>query len=112
VTELEAFTTPPAPDLQVTALTATKSADKFVYAATVSNTGNDAAGASTTQLKLDGVQICALSTAGLTAGGSTTVSCTGKPRSGTHTLVATADSANVVAESNEANNTRTTTFAR
>jgi len=111
VTELEAFTQL-APDLQVTALTATKNGDRFVYAATVSNTGSDAAGASTTQMKLDGTQVCALSTAGLAAGASTTVSCTGKPKSGTHTLVASADSANVVAESNETNNTRSTTFVR
>ncbi|MFL6006849.1 MAG: M36 family metallopeptidase [Gaiellaceae bacterium] len=110
VAELEAFGAPPAPDLQVTTLTAAKSGGGFVYKATVSNTGNDAAGASITQLKLDGVQVCAAATGALAAGGSTTVSCTTKPKVGTHTLVATADSAGAVAESDEANNTKSITF--
>ena len=108
--ELEAFGAPPAPDLQVTALTATKTGDKYVYAATVTNTGNASAGASVTQLTLDGVQVCSLATAALAAGASTTVTCTTKPKAGTHTLVATADATGVVAESNEANNARSTTF--
>jgi len=112
VTELEAFTAPPAPDLQLTALTATKSGANLVYTATVSNTGNDAAGASVTQLKLDGAQVCAVSTASLAPSGSATVSCTGKPRAGTHTLVATADATGVVAESNETNNSRSITFVK
>ena len=53
--------------------------------------GIGGAGASHTQLKVDGVQVCALPTAGLAAGTSATVSCMGKPKAGTHTLVATAD---------------------
>ena len=108
--ELEAFGAPPAPDLQVTALTATKTGDKYAYAATVSNSGNAPAGASVTQLKLDGVQVCSLATGTLAAGASTTVTCTTKPKAGTHTLVATADATGVVAESNETNNARSTTF--
>jgi CARDB len=112
--ELEVFGSAGAigqPDLQVTALTVTTNGEN--YTATVSNTGNAAAGASTTQFKLDGTQICAVSTPAIAAGGSATVKCKAKaPSKGTHTAVATADSANVVAESNESNNSKTITFTK
>jgi hypothetical protein len=113
-TEFEAFgpaAPPAAPDLQVKALTAAKNGETFT--ATVSNTGNAAAGSSTTQFKLDGTQVCAVATPALAAGGSATVTCKVKaPKPGTHTVVATADSTNTVAESNESNNSRTITFKK
>jgi extracellular elastinolytic metalloproteinase len=112
--EFEAFgpTAPPAaPDLQVTALTASTNGENLT--ATVSNTGNAAAGASTTQFTFDGKPVCAKSTPAIAAGGSATVLCKQKaPQRGTHTLVATADSTNAVAESNESNNSKTITFVK
>jgi hypothetical protein len=108
--ELEAFGPAPAPDLQVSGLTATKGGGGFTYKATVTNAGNDAAGASVTQLKVDGVQVCSLATGALAAGASTTVSCTSKPKTGTHTLAAIADATGVVSESDETNNAKSVTF--
>jgi hypothetical protein len=112
--EFEAFAPaapPAAPDLQVTALTASTNGENLT--ATVSNTGNAAAGASTTQFKFDGTQVCAKATPAIAAGASTTVACKQKaPKNGTHTLVANADSTNAVAESNESNNSKTITFVK
>jgi subtilase family serine protease len=95
----------------VTTLTASKNGENFT--AVVSNTGNAAARASTTQFKLDGTQMCAVSTPAIAAGSSATVACKVKaPKPGTHTLLATADSANVVSESDETNDSKTITFKK
>jgi subtilase family serine protease len=54
--------------------------------------------------------VCSLATGALAAGASTTVSCTSKPKTGTHTLAAIADATGVVSESDETNNAKSVTF--
>lgn len=94
------------PDLQVTSISRTSSR----LFATVANTGNEAAGASATELVADGSVLGLVDTPALPAGASTTVSVPWRPRRGTHVVVVTADKQNQVEESNEANNSGTQTF--
>lgn len=104
-----------APDLTVTALTTTNNkapqGQKVTVTAVVKNTGTAAAGASTTVIR-DGTTVLAtVATPALRAGDSVTLTLDLRTASqnGTHVLSVTADTANAVAESNEANNTKTLT---
>ncbi|HZM73561.1 MAG TPA: CARDB domain-containing protein, partial [Candidatus Polarisedimenticolia bacterium] len=102
---------PPAPDLQVTAMSGAnqspKEGDRVVLRATVTNAGDGAAGASSTELRLeDGTLIGTASTAALAAGASVEVSVPWDTHGvkGDHVVSATADAASAVAESLEGNN--------
>jgi hypothetical protein len=105
------FGPPPAPDLRVTAMSATsqkpKAGDPVQVSATVSNAGTAAAGASVTEFRLgDGTVLGLVDTPALTAGASATVSASWDTRGGNgdYVVTATADQPQAVAESNEANN--------
>ena len=98
------------PDLQVTNITTTNNqapqGSKVTTTATVSNTGNADAGASTT-LFLDGTTVIdSANTPAIPAGRSVQVSVDWPTASlkGSHTLEVRADSTNAVVESNETNN--------
>ena len=106
------------PDLIVFNLTASnnqaKQGDKVTFTATIKNQGTVAAGASTTQFKDGNTVLGSVSTAPIPANGSVTVTFnwyTASAKKGNHTITATADSGNVVAESNEGNNTRSITVS-
>ena len=107
------------PDLIVAALTASKNpahpGDKVTFTAKITNAGQQSAGASKTEFLLDGATVLGLiDTPALGPGASATVSATwntAKAKKGQHTIKATADKTNVVAESNEANNTMTITVS-
>ena len=107
------------PDLVVSALTASKNpahpGDKVTFAAKITNSGQQSAGASKTEFLLDGATVLGLiDTPAIAPGASATVSVTwntAKVKKGQHTIKATADKNNVVAESNEANNTMTITIS-
>lgn len=101
-----------APDLTVTALTTTNNkapqGQKVTVTAVVKNTGNAAAGASTTVIK-DGTTVLAtVATPALGAGDSVTLTLDLRTaaQNGTHVLSVATDTANVVAESSESNNTK------
>ncbi|WP_433793508.1 CARDB domain-containing protein [Actinoplanes sp. CA-252034] len=100
----------PGPDLQVTAINMTP-ANPAVGAAvgftvTVQNRGISAAGASTTRVAVGSATLTG-ATPAIAAGATTTVTIGGTwtATSGGATAVATADSAGVVTETNESNNT-------
>lgn len=104
------------PDLVVTGIQASservRQGEKVTVTATVANRGNADAGASATEILLDGSQsLGVVETPPVAAGGSTTVSVFWDTRSvkGEHTIRATADSAGAVAESDETNNAGTLT---
>jgi hypothetical protein len=104
------------PDLQVTALEASRqsprASDPVTVTATVSNLGEGDAAASTTELVLDdATPLGTVETPALSAGGSTTVSVEWNARglNGEHVIRATADSALAVVETDEANNSGTLT---
>ena len=104
-------TPPPAPDLQVTAMAGAnqppKEGDRVVVRATVTNAGDGAAGASTTELRLeDGTLIGTASTPGVAAGGSVEVQVAWDTHGvkGDQVITATADAGAAVAESREGNN--------
>src|SRR6266436_5209710 len=106
------------PDLIVAQLTASnnqaRQGDKVTFTATIKNQGTVAAGASTTQFKDGNTVLGSVSTAPIPANGSVTVTFnwyTASAKKGNHTITATADSGNVVAESNEGNNTRSITVS-
>jgi CARDB len=100
------------PDLQVTNLSTTNNSgvpqgEKVTITATVTNTGNAAAAASTTSFMLDGSTLVGTVAADpIPAGQSRPVSLNWDTRGvkGEHKIMATADSANTVEESNEMNN--------
>jgi immune inhibitor A len=105
------------PDLRVTSLVASQSrareGEKVTFTATVSNTGGSTAGASQTEFKLDGTTVVGTVATGSIAAGSTRQVAVDLRTNGMrdqHTMRATADSGNAVAESNEANNSGTLTF--
>jgi hypothetical protein len=110
---------PPQPDLTVAQLTASnnqaRQGDKVTFTATITNVGQQSAGASKTEFLLDGATVLGLiDTPALGPGASATVTVnwlTASAKKGQHTIKATADKTNVVAESNEANNTRTITVS-
>ena len=89
--------------------------DKLTFTATITNVGQESAGASQTQFLLDNATLLGLiNTPALAAGASTQVSVnwlTASAKKGQHTIKATADLNNVVPESNEANNTKTVTVS-
>jgi hypothetical protein len=100
----------PGPDLQVTAITMTPAnpaAGAAVgFTVAVQNRGISGAGASTTRVAVGGTTLTG-ATPAIAAGATTTVTIGGTwtATSGGATAVATADSAGVVAETNENNNT-------
>src|SRR5438874_9511075 len=108
-----------APDLVVSALTASnnqaRQGDKVTFTATIKNQGQASAGTSQTQFLLDNATVLGLvNTPTLNPGQSAQVSVnwlTASAKKGQHTIKATADKTNVVAESNEANNTKTITVS-
>jgi hypothetical protein len=110
---------PPQPDLIVSQLTASnnqaRQGDKVTFTATIRNDGQAAAVASQTEFRLDNTTVLGLiNTAALAPGASTQVSAnwlTASAKKGQHTILATADKNNVVAESNEGNNTKTITVS-
>lgn len=104
-----------APDLQVLTLNTTNNkapqGQKVTVTAVVKNTGNAAAGASTTVI-MDGTTVLAtVATPALGAGDSVTLTLDLRTaaQNGTHVLSVSADTANAVTESDEANNTKTLT---
>lgn len=100
----------PGPDLQVTALNLNPSnpavGAAVNFTAAVQNRGTSTAAASTTRVVVGSTTLTG-STPAIAAGATTTVTIGGTwtATSGGATAVATADSANVVAETNENNNT-------
>jgi hypothetical protein len=98
------------PDLEVSALTATKISNQaWTVRATVVNTGAAPAPATQTEILQDGAKIVALlSTPALGPGESAVVTASWDTRGlkNSHTLLATADDTNVAQESDESNNAR------
>ena len=88
---------------------------KVTLTATIKNQGEAIAKASKTELLLDGKTVLGLvNTLTLPAGASVTVSVnwnTANVQKGQHTIKATADKTNVVAESKEGNNTKQITVS-
>ena len=109
------FGPPAAPDLEVLTLTTTNNrapqGQKVTITAVVKNTGNAAAGASTTVIRDGATVLATVATPALGAGDSVTLTLDLRTaaQNGTHVLSVTADTANTVAESNETNNTKTLT---
>jgi hypothetical protein len=103
----------PKPDLQITGITASKTkslreGDKVTLTATVENHGDGEAAASSTRFVLDeSTLLGTVATDAIPAGGSAKVSVGWDTAGvkGEHVIQAIADSENVVAESNEDNNT-------
>ena len=106
------FGPPAAPDLEVLTLTTTNikapQGQKVTITAVVKNTGNAAAGASTTVIRDGATVLATVATPALGAGDSVTLTLDLRTaaQNGTHVLSVTADTANTVAESNETNNTK------
>jgi hypothetical protein len=105
------------PDLQVTSLVASnnkaREGEKVTFTATVANAGGSSAGPTQTEFKLDGSTVVgAVATGSIAAGSSRQVSVDLFTNSvkGQHTMRATADTGNTVAETNETNNSGTLTF--
>ena len=102
------------PDLIVSALKASNNqapqGAKVTFTATIKNQGTVAAGVSTTTQFKDGNTVLGtVSTPPIGAGQSVNVTFnwyTASAKKGNHTITATADSGNVVAESNESNNSK------
>ena len=108
----------PRPDLVVSTLTASNNqapqGSKVTFTAKITNQGKTSAGASSTQFKDGNTVLGSVSTLAIPANGSVTVTFswyTASAKKGTHTITATADSGNVVAESNEGNNTKQITVS-
>jgi len=106
------------PDLIVSTLTASNNqapqGTKVTFTAKIKNQGTAGAGASTTQFKDGNTVLGSVSTAAIPAGQTVTVTFnwyTASAKKGTHTITATADSGNVLAESNEGNNTKQITVS-
>jgi hypothetical protein len=104
------------PDLIVAQLQASNnphSGQTVTFTATITNVGQQNAGVSQTQFLLDNAtQLGLINTPALSPGQSVQVSANWPhAKKGQHTIKATADKNNGVAESNEANNTRTITVS-
>jgi subtilase family serine protease len=99
------------PDLIVESLTNTRGAagQALTVSVTVRNQGSAGAASSMTRVKVGGVTKCdAIATPALPSGANTTVTCNvGSYPAGTYPLEAIADATGLVAETNEANNSRT-----
>lgn len=109
------------PDLSVTDITLSsannppREGDAITFAAVVTNTGSAATGATNygVSFQVDGAQVATgTSSTSIPPGGNVTVTATTTfaGSSGPHTVLATVDTANAIAESNEANNTFSETF--
>jgi len=100
----------PGPDLQVTGITTNPTnpavGAQVGFTVSVNNRGTSAAAASVTRLTVGSTT---LNTGSIAAGATATVAVSGTwtATSGGATITATADATNVVAETNEGNNTRT-----
>ena len=103
----------PMADLVVSAASTTKVSDSlYTITYTITNQGNAAAGASTTSIVIDSGTPITVACPALAAGASDTQTTANQTlSSGSDTITVTADSAGVVAESNEGNNARTITYA-
>lgn len=103
----------PMPDLIVSAASAARVDDTtYTITYTITNQGNAAAGACTTSIVIDGGAPITVACPALDAGASDTQTTAAQTvTDGSDTIVIAADSAGVVAESNEGNNTRTITYA-
>ena len=118
-TAQQAITVAAAPDLIVSNLTASNNqapqGSKVTLTATIKNQGTANAVASQTEFLLDNsTRIGLVNTAALAPGASVQVSVdwyTANVKKGQHTIKATADKNNAVAESNENNNTATITVS-
>ncbi|MGW0872758.1 discoidin domain-containing protein [Streptomyces sp. NPDC002740] len=105
-------TAAPNPDLEVTSLTASPASpvesDTITLSATVRNSGETAAPASSLALRLNGTKVATAAVGTLAAGAQTTVSASiGARDTGTYQLSAVADEGGAVIEQNESNNTYT-----
>ncbi|NUV60147.1 discoidin domain-containing protein [Streptomyces sp. CAI-85] len=105
-------TAAPNPDLEVTSLTASPAApvesDPITLTATVRNSGESAAPASSLALRLNGTKVATAAVGPLAAGAQTTVSASiGARDAGTYQLSAVADDGDQIIEQNETNNTYT-----
>ena len=102
-----------APDLEVTQVSATRvRAGEYTLTASVTNAGNEAAGASQTRFLRAATQLCLVDTPALAAGAVATVTCNWNTRDvkkGNYAITVVADSGNAVAESDENDNSRTVT---
>jgi M6 family metalloprotease-like protein len=105
------------PNLQVTSLTASQNrareGQRVTFTATISNVGASSAGATQTEFKLDGTTVIGtVATASIAAGASreALVDLDTHGLRDQHTMRATADSGNSVAESNENDNSGVLTF--
>ncbi|MFI5475929.1 discoidin domain-containing protein [Streptomyces cacaoi] len=105
-------TAAPNPDLEVTSLTASPASpvesDTITLSATVRNSGETVAPASSLALRLNGTKVATAPVGALAAGAQTTVSASiGARDAGTYQLSAVADEGGTVIEQNETNNTYT-----
>ncbi|MFF1444927.1 discoidin domain-containing protein [Streptomyces sp. NPDC058295] len=105
-------TAAPNPDLQVTSLTASPASpvesDTITLSATVRNSGETAAPASTLALRLNGTKVATAPVGALAAGAQTVVQASiGARETGTYQLSAVADDGGTVIEQNETDNTYT-----
>ncbi|MET9101737.1 discoidin domain-containing protein [Streptomyces antibioticus] len=105
-------TAAPNPDLEVTSLTASPASpvesDPITLTATVRNSGESAAPASSLALRLNGTKVATAAVGPLAAGAQTTVSASiGARDAGTYQLSAVADDGDQIIEQNETNNTYT-----
>ncbi|MFJ3492422.1 CARDB domain-containing protein, partial [Streptomyces sp. NPDC086091] len=105
-------TAAPNPDLVVTSLTASPASpvesDTITLSATVRNSGETAAPASSLALRLNGTKVASAAVGALAAGAQTTVTASiGARDAGTYQLSAVADEGGAVIEQNETNNTYT-----
>lgn len=110
---------PPLPDLTVTTLTGNKTlyeaGDTMTITGTVKNIGESAAAATTVRLTVSGIGIFSGNVSALSAAASQTVTftCTAPTSLNTQSITMTAlvDPNNLVAESNESNNSKTITIS-
>ncbi len=110
---------PPLPDLTVTALTGNKTmyeaGDTMTMTGTVRNIGVGAASATTVRLTVSGIGTFSANVSALSAGASQTVTftCTAPTSLSAQSITMTAlvDPNNLVAESNESNNSKTVTIS-
>ena len=110
---------PPLPDLTVTALTGNKAmyeaGDTMTITGTVKNIGASAAAATTVQLTVSGIGTFTTNLSAMSAGVSQTVTFTSTAPTSLNaqsiTMTAMVDPNNLVAESNESNNSKTVTLS-
>jgi hypothetical protein len=103
----------PMPDLAVSAASAAKASDTtYTITYTITNQGNDPAGACSTSIVIDGGAPIVVACPALAAGASDTQTTAAQTfTSPTDAIVVTADSAGAVSESSEVNNTRQIVYA-